>query len=369
MALYFFYCITLLSLFLAFVLSVSFFLTKKGVIGVNKILSVLIILFGVQIFYSFSISNYAYSYFLNFHKLLFIIRQTALLTGPCFYFYLQAFIKNRLIKPADIIHAIPFIGLLLFLSGYNNTIDNFVIWESKIDLYNTILILVHNLIYITLSIIKNRKINYSIAGMFKNLKTSSRTGWFQFILFGFITLWVINLNSFAIYMILRKPIWCAYTGSIYTLAFFLFFNSIMFILLLKPEIYFLIEKYKNSPIDEDAKSRYVQPLINYIDTRKPYLDSEITLENVAKDMSVNARMLSQIINDSFKNNFKGYMNEFRIRESIKQLSDLNNKKTILEILFDSGFNSKSVFYTEFKKHTGLTPQEFRAKYNTLEMAS
>ena len=110
------------------------------------------------------------------------------------------------------------------------------------------------------------------------------------------------------------------------------------------------------------------PLTRYMETRKPYLDSEITLENIAKDMSINSRMLSQIINESFKNNFKGYMNEFRIKESIQQLSDINNKKTILEILFDSGFNSKSVFYTEFKRHTGLTPQEYRANCNKCEMA-
>ena len=75
--------------------------------------------------------------------------------------------------------------------------------------------------------------------------------------------------------------------------------------------------------------------------------------------AINTRLLSQIINQSFKKNFNGYLNEFRINEAIKQLSDISNKKTIQEILFDSGFNTVSNFYSEFKKLTGLTPQEYR----------
>lgn len=363
-----FYSITMLSMFVTLVLTIFFSITKKGRKTGNRIMVMLLILFGIQITYSFAFSNYAYQYFMNWHKTLFMLRQTALLIGPLIYLYLHASLKNRPLRLSNLFHAIPFVGVLIFLGFYYLKTDNFVIWDLSFKLYDTVQILLHNLVYIILSLITLRTYNYSIAGLFKNLKTSSRAGWFQFILFGFIVLWVVNLNSFATYMVIQKPLWCAYTGSIFTLALFLFLNSVMFLLLLKPEIYFIIEKYKKTSVNEDIKHKYRQTLIDFMDTKKPYLKPEITLEEVAKDMSVNSRILSQIINESFRNNFKCYINEFRIRESLRQLNDTGNKKTILEILFDSGFNSKSVFYTEFKKRTGLTPQEYRARCNKREMA-
>lgn len=362
-----FFSIAILSLFVTLVLFVFFIVTKKGGKVGNQIMAALLILMGLQIFYSYSISAYAFSYFMNLHKLLFMIRQTALLTGPSIYLYYQSFSKTVRIKPVHLLHIIPFAGALLLLGLFYHKIDHFVIWESKLGLYDTILILVQNLIYFLLILFNLKPFSHSLIGIFRNLKNSSLNGWLQFILLGFIILWIINLNIFATYMILKKPTWCAYTGSIYALTFFLFLNSIMFILLLKPEIYFLIEKYKKSRVNENVKSNYIQVLNDYMITRKPYLEPDVTIDVVAKDLSVSIRLLSQIINESYNNNFNSYMNEFRIKESLRQLSDNRNKKTILEILFDSGFNSKSVFYAEFKKHTGLTPQEYRAKCYSLEM--
>ena len=357
----FFFSIALLSLFATSVLAIFFVITRNGVRKVNRLLSCIIILFGFQIIYSFTISNYAYSYFIDWHKALFLLRQTALLIGPFIYFYLHAFLRNRQIKTGDLVHTLPFIGMLIFLSVSYNRIDHFIIWESKLDLFSTLLILSHNLLYIILSITNLQKLNYSIAGIVKNVKASSHAGWFQLLLLGFVILWVINLNSFAIYMILRKPVWCAYTGSIYALCFFLFVNILMFILLLKPNIYFIMEKYRGNPLSSDSKNKYLHRLSTYIEKQRPYLTPEISIETMAKETSINIRVLSQIINETYHNNFNGYINELRIQECIKQLSDPCNKKTVLEILYESGFNSKSAFYTEFKKHTGLTPQEFRSK--------
>jgi AraC-like DNA-binding protein len=367
MALNFFSIITLLSLFITIILAIFFTVTAKGRKMANKILSVLLILFALQIIFSFSVSTHAYMYFMNWHKTLFLIRQTGFLTGPFIYLYLQAYIINRPLRLNDLVHSIPFVGILIFLGFYYPRIDNFVMWGTSLNVYDTILILIHNLVYVILSLISFNSINYSIVGIFKNLKTSSRTGWLQYVLIGFIILWTINLYSFASYMVIKKPVWCAQTCSIYALTLFLFLTSIMFLLLLKPEICFLIEKYKNSPIKRNDKHKYAQALIDHMNIMKPYLEQEITLEDVAKDMSVNSRILSQIINELFRNNFNGYMNEFRIQESLQQLSDTSNKKTIQQILFDSGFNSISVFYTEFKKHTGLTPQEYRTRCNKHEL--
>ena len=359
MSVYFFNSITLLSLFITFVLTVFFSVTKKGKKTANYILAGILILFALQILFSFTVSNYAFMHFMNWHKSLFLIRQTGFLIGPFIFLYMQTYLTNRPLKPIDWVHALPFVGVVVFLIIYYFKTDNFIMWGTSLNVYDTILIMIHNLSYVLLTLINFKIFNFSRVEIVKKLKSTSGIGWLQFVVIGFVMLWIINLYSFASYMVLQKPVWCAQTGSIYALTLFLFLTSIMFMLLLKPEIVFFIEKYKNSPINEDFKNKYKQSLIEYMDIKKPYLEPEISLEDVAKDLSINTRLLSQIINQSFKKNFNGYLNEFRINEAIKQLSDIRNKKTIQEIIFDSGFNTVSNFYTEFKKHTGLTPQEFR----------
>lgn len=363
MIVFFFNSISLLSLFITIILAAFFSITNKGRKTANKILSILLVLFAIQIIYSFSVSDLMYMYFLKWHKTLFLIRQTGFLSGPLIYFYIQAHLTSKTIRLNYLVHTIPFLLILLFLGSYYYGIDNFVMWNSPMNIYDTILILIHNLVYIILSLLSFRVSKYSIVKLFKKSKLSPQEGWIQLILLGFIILWTISLYSFASYMVLKKPVWCAQTGSIYGLTLFLFLNSILFLLLLKPDIYCLIEKYRNTDLDDTTISKHKQSLIQYIDMRKPYLEPEISLEDIAKGISINPRLLSQIINQSFEKNFKSFMNEYRINESLHQLADKTNTKTIKEILFDSGFNSLSVFYTEFKKNVGLTPQQYRKSFN------
>lgn len=54
------------------------------------------------------------------------------------------------------------------------------------------------------------------------------------------------------------------------------------------------------------------------------------------------------------------MNEYRIEKAMEILKDPSQKElTVLEILYQVGFNSKSSFNTSFKKYTGKTPTDFR----------
>jgi AraC-like DNA-binding protein len=173
---------------------------------------------------------------------------------------------------------------------------------------------------------------------------------------------MVNLNSFALFMIIRKPGWCAYTASIYALIAFLFINTIMFFLLIKPDVYYILAKYKSNKLEEADKLEYLQRLNSCMETNKPFLNPEITLESLANELSVSPRILSQIINETFKKNFKSYILEYRIKESMKILADSkHNKLTVLEILYQVGFNSKSAFNNQFKLFTNLTPLEYRSR--------
>jgi len=139
-------------------------------------------------------------------------------------------------------------------------------------------------------------------------------------------------------------------------------NLVMLILLLKPEVYYVVEKYKNVKISEREKLEFLKRLKEYMETGKAYINPEITLELVAKEISVKPRELSQLINETYQMNFKNFIIGYRMKESMQMLADAKYKElTILEILYKVGFNTKSTFNNQFKLYTSLTPQEYRKK--------
>lgn len=363
MALNFFTILTIISIFMALILSLFFLINNKGFILENKILAILLTIFNLQIFYSFATSSFAYQHFMDWHKLLFILRQTSFLIGPLLYFYVNSFLKRKdIFNYRTSLHFLPFAGAIIFLLICYRNLNQFIIWESILDLNFTILILAHNFIYILFSLFSMKSTTISFNGFYKSIRISSQNTWLQILLIGFIVIWIINLNSFAIYMIVKRPGWCAYTASIYALAAFLFINTIMLFLLFKPDVYYIIAKYKNNKLSEPDKLDYLEKLNSYMETNKPFLNPDITLEALANEISVNPRTLSQIINETHKKNFRSYILEYRIKESMKILADSKHSKlTILEILYQVGFNSKSAFNNQFKLFTNLTPLEYRSK--------
>jgi AraC-like DNA-binding protein len=61
-------------------------------------------------------------------------------------------------------------------------------------------------------------------------------------------------------------------------------------------------------------------------------------------------------------NFYQYINDYRVKEFIEKVSNPDNHKhTLIALAYDSGFNSKSAFYTTFKRSTGMTPLQFQKK--------
>jgi AraC-like DNA-binding protein len=93
---------------------------------------------------------------------------------------------------------------------------------------------------------------------------------------------------------------------------------------------------------------------------EPYLEPSLTIQELAKQVSIPVRDLSVLINHHMNQHFFDFVNEFRIEKAKQILKDSSKSKhTILEILYEVGFNSKSSFNTAFKKHTNQTPTEFR----------
>jgi len=93
---------------------------------------------------------------------------------------------------------------------------------------------------------------------------------------------------------------------------------------------------------------------------KPFLDPELTLQKLAVQIEIPEKELSLLINHQLNKHFFDFVNEYRIKEAKKMLQDpAQKKRTVLEILYSVGFNSKSSFYTAFKKETNQTPTALR----------
>ncbi|WP_422081693.1 helix-turn-helix domain-containing protein [Ulvibacterium sp.] len=112
------------------------------------------------------------------------------------------------------------------------------------------------------------------------------------------------------------------------------------------------------------KANAFKEIRTYILTEQRYLDPYLSLENLAKEMGTSTSSLSKLINTYSESNFSDFINKFRVEEAKKLLSRPDyGSYTIVAIGLECGFNSKSTFYNAFKKFTGKTPTQFRARHS------
>ncbi|WP_340153387.1 helix-turn-helix transcriptional regulator [uncultured Marivirga sp.] len=127
----------------------------------------------------------------------------------------------------------------------------------------------------------------------------------------------------------------------------------------------LVEENRTSADKENtANNSRIKLLNDYMLQKKPFLDPSISIQDLSEQIGMQPRELSVLINHEIGLHFFDYINSFRIKKATQILSDPNNKQiTVLEILYEVGFNSKSSFNTAFKKHTGFTPTQYRKKHS------
>jgi AraC-like DNA-binding protein len=79
-------------------------------------------------------------------------------------------------------------------------------------------------------------------------------------------------------------------------------------------------------------------------------------------MSISAHNLSEVINTQAGKNFYDFVNGYRVEAVMRRLRDPRYAHlTILALAEESGFNSKSTFNACFRRHTGLTPSQYRTE--------
>ncbi|MFM9988048.1 helix-turn-helix domain-containing protein [Flavobacterium sp.] len=371
--------ITLISVFVMLLL--AFFLLTVNT--KNKLSNRLFASF--LIFTAFDLSSFfTDKYFetnLNFEA----FRMTAsLLIMPIFYLYVKAVCHSDFrLKPKHLALIIPFaISNLVFLPRFYlaTAIDTIYIYEHFKQMLEIrffyILAELQYAFYIILVFIILKKYKEIYLENYTNANNSSYKWLFQMTVFFLIAHCIVFFKS-----VIRYTDYNVFLNSsnviIGTIALII---SCWFVLkvLNNPELFkgidsnmLLVNETLNTKIVSTEKKSFGAPksaeivsqielVKKYVLENESYLEPSLTIQELSKQVSIPVRDLSILINHHMNQHFFDFINEYRIQKAMQILKDSSKSKlTILEILYEVGFNSKSSFNTAFKKHTNKTPTEFR----------
>lgn len=289
------------------------------------------------------------------------------LGGPLLYFYTRTRCGKAAFSKKDLLHLLPAGALSLFIFFSFDIMSGAEKLEvlhnktSLIDPVSSALLLygyyLQQIIYIVASLrLVKKTVGVDLA-------------WLRFVLYGFVVVWLFDvamvaLKVFAAELAVQYYPLLEAVSRTYTFAYI---NIFVFKGLMKPELFHgeeevtLAAKYEKSPLTEFEKVQMLQHLREYMMSQKPHLSPELTVTQLAKKLDVAPKSLSQVINEKVGQNFYDFVNGYRIEEAKSKLINPPDEKiTVLEVLYDVGFNSKSSFNTAFKKATGMTPSQFRS---------
>ena len=121
-----------------------------------------------------------------------------------------------------------------------------------------------------------------------------------------------------------------------------------------------VQRYAKSGLSAAQTDTVKARISSLMEKEKLYLQSDLTLPQLASALSCSVNHVSQAINAGFGMSFFDYLNQLRVREATRLLQTGDgDTPTVLNVALQVGVNSTSTFYVAFKKVTGKTPAEFR----------
>lgn len=312
-----------------------------------------LIVFRIQYLTPYLVDNLGYSFF-GSGPFIFLL-------GPFLFFYLRSIvIPGATITKKDFVHFIFFILFLVLVAfqfllrneGVHPLIFNRIIgspWIFLVLQFGYYLVQSHHLL---------RMHKANIVAKYSNVEGMDAS-WLNLIIWLFILI-LVFIAIATPWLIHGMDLKSYYKAGAVFFSLILFFTAYKGIQQRIPKEPFPgIEKEQDAS-DMDTIVRLKEKLILHIKGTKPFLNPELTLIDLARQLAIGRNQLSQVINTGVGDNFYNFINKFRVEE-VKELikKDVKRQYTILSLARDAGFNSKSSFNKIFKKTTGLTPSEYR----------
>lgn len=121
------------------------------------------------------------------------------------------------------------------------------------------------------------------------------------------------------------------------------------------------ERYQKSLLTESDKVKLLTAIRQIIEDKQYLCNPSFSLQMLCEQVESNSSYVSQVINEKYGRSFKTWLNERRVNEACRRLSDPEHfgQFTIEAVSASVGFKSRANFAVVFKKITGLTPTEFQ----------
>lgn len=312
--------------------------------------------------------------------------------GPFLYLYCKYLINEDKNMPTkDLVHFIPFVFLLVYelvQLNFGKTIA-----QADYDISINLLFMLSTLIYSSLVFILLRKYRKTIRfNLFSYDTSSNRLFWLNYV----ALVSVVSFAFYLMYMLKNEPS----AEANYNLQYI---STFALVVLVFSVSYFGVTQKSISNVKEDTrhygfrsiasdivdkvfgisnigrikrnsesksinedleippiKKSQIEALKKLMVEDKPYLNTELTLQDLADKINIPKHQLTALFNNYMGVNFFEFVNEYRIEEAKLRLVDEKYEPlTIIAIAYDCGFNSKSTFNTLFKEMVGKTPSQYR----------
>lgn len=378
--------ISLLIVFVSLLLAV-FLLTSRSENYVSNILLAAFLIISAEDSDSVIIGNFVYP---NFPALGMLINSTVLLKIPFLYLYILSVIySNFRLKWKHLLHAIPFLAInILFIPVFYsldfdgkmaylevNTLSN----RQPEILIDYIVVHIQVVVYLVASFIVVNRYRRLLLENYSNANLFNYKWLFQFLIIMSVLFVVASLKNILMFMAnLEAYHYAMVVTSLIALGYIIW---MVFRAMRHPELFRGIDsrmQLVKSMVSEDIETDQplssgpalnamvndkIRTLNNYMTEEEPYLDPTLTIYDLSKKTGIPSKEVSLLINHDLNQHFFDFVNGYRIRKAMDLLKDPEKKEfTVLEILYEVGFNSKSSFNTAFKKYTQTTPTQYRKKH-------
>ncbi len=316
-----------------------FFFTAKKHLS-NYLLGALLLVLSIRIG-----KSVVYFFDYSLPKLYLQIGLTAcFFIGPFLYFFLKSEIRQIRTLPKSWMGQIAFWLLTIIAVGAAYPYERFPsVWRH----YIIPLIYLQWGIYIAFSVFLLLPLLKKIPRK-EELKTFEK--WVLAIFGG-----VLILFTSYVWAILNITKGSYILGALY---FSIIIYGIVFILLYRKKTNdlssFSAQKYVDKKLDHEEAQLIIDKLNRVMREKELFKNPDLKVNDLAKEINISGHELSQLLNDNMEKNFSLFVNEYRINEACKLLSE-NMHLTVDAIGDEVGFNSKSTFFAAFKKIKGLTP--------------
>ena len=318
------------------------------------------------------------------------------LLPPIVYLYVRVMLFNKQkLKILDFLHIIPFLLVLInYLPFYLLPISNKkdIIQELFKDINTSYKIqvgylseyiinifrILQNLIYLIFQwklIItfnkqnKNIEVEKQINNVIKWLRiftSLSTISLFAFILLAFTAL--VFQDIYADGFIFHLPDYifasCFFIISTYLLTHPSIFAGLPFIKYKQTPSTLILKQTDYIPYIEQDYSTEIAIILDYFETKKPYLKKGLNISQLAVEINIPTRLISFIINQHFEMRFNEFINKYRV-SYIKEKINENylDSFTLNSLASEAGFSNLTTFIAAFKKIENCTPSEYLLKIN------